>query len=121
MVKGTKQVSVAVWALFVNYKCKLTFTVCSVNMLKKFSILTEFFLQQCTVAHTLGNEPLSIKLWHNLSHTICVTDIDGTSNCGTEDRHAITFLNDIIRQFPHLTAMKLANILTLKEGAQTCE
>ncbi len=34
MVKGTKQVSVAVWALFVNYKCKLTFTVCSVNMLK---------------------------------------------------------------------------------------
>ncbi len=55
-VKGTKQVSVAVWALFVNYKCKLMFTVCSVNMLYNVSILTELFLQQCTVAHTLGND-----------------------------------------------------------------
>ncbi len=53
-VKGTKQV--LVWAFFVNYKFKLKFTVCSVNMVTFYSILTELFLQQCTVAHTFGND-----------------------------------------------------------------
>lgn len=98
-VKGTKQVSVALWALFVNYKFKLKFTVCSLNMLQFFYSCNSVLLLILWVMIARNPKPLSIKLWRNLSHTICVTDIDGTSNCGTEDRHAITFLNDIIRQF----------------------